>query len=67
MIDSFAGFDETTFTAATELTLDLISTRYDPGAGDSSVRIEPRLISRDDVDPNGAGFVDVNNTQESVV
>lgn len=70
MVAPFAGFDETAYTVAIDPSLDLATLRSEYGIQSTQgtgPRIEPRLISRADVDPNGAGFVDVNDTQPSVV
>ena len=72
---TFAGFTGS-FDVATdaiqqiEPALDLATLRAEAGivsTQGNGPQIEPRLISRDDVNPNGAGFVDVGDTQPSVV
>ncbi|MHA7819281.1 MAG: autotransporter domain-containing protein [Erythrobacter sp.] len=70
MIAPFAGFDNSSYTVDIDPSLNLATLRSRYGIQSTlstGPQIEQRLISRADVDPNGAGFVDVNETQPSVV
>ncbi|MFU7528821.1 autotransporter domain-containing protein [Qipengyuania sp. ASV99] len=66
-VDTFAGFDETTFRAAFEGSIDRSLLQFSGNLRAGRPNIDPQIITRDDVDPNGPGAVDVNNTQPSVV